>query len=80
MKCIVRRRKTDIEIPDVFIPKGMTAEELLRQMWEKEMAILGADDEIDEDSSICGKGIAVVETVNGNWTEFHVRTVVEVSE
>ena len=80
MRCIVRRRKTDIETPEVFVPKGMTAEELLRILWEKEKVILSAIDEIDEESSICGKEIAVVETVNECWTEFQIRTIVEVEK
>ena len=78
MKCIVRTRKNNN--PDVFIPKGRTAEYFLEKMYEKEKNILSAKDEIDEDISYINNDGALVYTETDNWTEFYVTTLVEVED
>lgn len=78
MKCIVRMRKAECDVPEVFIPKKMKAEDLMRQMWEEERVRLSADDDVDEDETTCGEKSAIVYTKSDNCTEFFIRTVVEV--
>ena len=78
MKCIVRMRKTEIGTPEVFVPKKMKAEELLKEMFEKEKIILTADDELDEYNTHYGERGAVIQTINDNYTEFFVVNMVEV--
>ena len=78
MKCIVRIKKSELQIPEVFVPKGVTAEELLKEMWEKEKVILSSDDDLDEEETYIGSASASVYTVNDNWTDFFIRALVEV--
>lgn len=78
MKCIVRIRKTDLRLPEVFVPKGISAEDLMKEMWEKEKVVLGSGDELDMDETYISSRGASVYTVNDNWTDFFIRSLVEV--
>ena len=78
MKCVVRKRKAGC--PEVFVSNGMTAEELMKLLWDKEKRILESEDELYMEETYCDSCSAVVYTVNDKYTDFVIRTIVEVEK